>query len=53
MIQGLKKYSQLQIGKDIRVGEGVKKSSLWKILTLGQHAGRANFTQRQTGLQSG
>ena len=53
MIQGLKKYSQLQIGKDNRVGQGVKKSSFWKILTLGQEAGGANFTQRQTGLQSG
>lgn len=31
MIQGVKKYSQLQFGKDIGVGQGVKKSSLWKI----------------------
>jgi hypothetical protein len=45
MMQELNKVSQLQIGKDIRGGQGVKQSSLWKILTLGQHAGRANFTQ--------
>ncbi len=44
--------NQLQIGKDMRVGQGVKKSSLWKILTLGQHAGRENFTQPQSALQS-
>ncbi|WP_157963236.1 hypothetical protein [Algoriphagus litoralis] len=38
-------------GKDIRVGQGVKKSSLWKILTLGQYAGRANLTQHLHGFQ--
>jgi hypothetical protein len=47
MVQNDIKMTQLQIGKDIRVGQGVKKSSLWKILTLGQHAWRANFTQSQ------
>jgi hypothetical protein len=50
MIQEGIKINQLHLGsyrdvKDIRVGQGVKKSSLWKILTLGQYAGRANFTQ--------
>ncbi|QYH38191.1 hypothetical protein GYM62_05030 [Algoriphagus sp. NBT04N3] len=37
--------------KDMRVGQGVKKSSLWKILALGQHAGQAYFTQHPIELQ--
>ncbi|MBC6365231.1 hypothetical protein DDT91_00390 [Algoriphagus sp. AK58] len=38
-------------GKNMRVGQGIKRSSLWKILTLGQHAGRVNFTQNPIELQ--
>ena len=57
MIQGLKKYSQLhpdsyRDGKDIRVGQGVKKSCLRKILALGRLEGQTNFTQHPTELQS-
>lgn len=43
---------QLQIGKDIRVVQGVKKSSFWKISTLGRKAGWTNFTQRSIEFQS-